>query len=166
MIALDTGGSVLTVGWFLQPIIILSLYSFWAYNHASALDTGGFESKSMSVEFACYVQTVIVFYKFYEFFCRWYSLMNWPCYKTLFQITQHANFRNLNRVIFTQWKHLEFWVHAFWYCFKAIKKYTFLFDEIGSHFRKPKLLWNTLITDTGRYQSLVILFRSSVVTLT
>ena len=35
------------------------------------------------------------------------------------------NFRNLNRVIFIQRKHLKSQVNAFWYCFKVIKRYTF-----------------------------------------
>ena len=38
---------------------------------------------------------------------------------------QHDNFRNLNRMIFTYWKHLESRVNAFWYCFSIIKRYTF-----------------------------------------
>ena len=38
---------------------------------------------------------------------------------------EHSNFRNLNRVIFTRWKHLESRVNAFQYCFKVIKQYTF-----------------------------------------
>ena len=38
---------------------------------------------------------------------------------------QHDNFWNLNRVIFTHWKHLESRVNAFWYCFLVIKRYTF-----------------------------------------
>ena len=29
----------------------------------------------------------------------------------LFQLMQSGNFRNLNRVIFTKWKHLETWVN-------------------------------------------------------
>ena len=37
----------------------------------------------------------------------------------------HENFRILNRVIFTHWKHLESQVIAFWYCFPVIKQYTF-----------------------------------------
>ena len=54
-----------------------------------------------------YVKTIIVFlYKFY-FFCRRHSLMNWPCYNNLFKIIQHGIFRDLNRVIFTQWKLLK-----------------------------------------------------------
>ena len=38
---------------------------------------------------------------------------------------QHDNFRNLNRVIFTYWKYLEFRANAFWYYFPVIKQYTF-----------------------------------------
>ena len=69
----------------------------------------------MSVELICYIKTIIVFYKFYDFFCRRHSLMNRSCYNNLFQFMQHDNFRNLNRVIFTHWKHLESLVNAFWY---------------------------------------------------
>ena len=38
---------------------------------------------------------------------------------------QHENFQNLNRLIFTYWKHLQSRVNAFWYCFPVIKRYTF-----------------------------------------
>ena len=38
---------------------------------------------------------------------------------------QHDNFWNLNRVIFTHWKHLESQVKGFWYWFPVIKRYTF-----------------------------------------
>ena len=41
----------------------------------------------------------LLFYEFYDFSCRRYSLMNRPCYNNLFQFMQHDNFRNLNRVI-------------------------------------------------------------------
>ena len=67
-----------------------------------------FESRWMSVELICYVKTIIiVFYKFYGFFGRQHSLMNRPCYNNLFQFMQLDNFRNLNRVILTYWKHLD-----------------------------------------------------------
>ena len=47
-----------------------------------------FESRGMSVDLIRYVKTIIVFfYKFYNFFCRQYSLMNGPCYKTTFTCT-------------------------------------------------------------------------------
>ena len=54
---------------------------------------------------------------FYDFFCRWHSLMNRPCYNNLFQ------FSAFNRVSFTHWKHLEPRVNVFWYCFSVIKRY-------------------------------------------
>ena len=60
----------------------------------------------------------LFFYKFYDFFCRQHSLMNQPRYNNLFRFMQHSNFRNLYRVIFTHWKHLEPWVNAFWYAFQ------------------------------------------------
>ena len=34
----------------------------------------------------------LFFYKFFDFFCRWHSLMNRPCYNNLFQFMQHDNF--------------------------------------------------------------------------
>ena len=49
---------------------------------------------------------------------------------------QHDNFRNLNRVVSTQSKHLESRVNAFWYCFQKLNDVPFTIDEIGSYFRK------------------------------
>ena len=37
----------------------------------------------MSIEIAFYVKTVIVFYKFQDFFFKQHSLMNQPCYDNL-----------------------------------------------------------------------------------
>ena len=37
-----------------------------------------------------------------------------PNYDNLFEMMQHNNIRNLSRAIFTQWKHLEPRVNAFW----------------------------------------------------
>ena len=55
--------------------------------------------------------------KFCDFFCGRHSLINRPCYNNFWN-----NFWNLNRVTFTQWKHLESrvikWV-------KVIKRCTF-----------------------------------------
>ena len=73
----------------------------------------------------CYVKSIIVFYKFYDLFCRRYSLMNRPCHNNLFQFMQYDNFRNLNRVIFIYWKHLEYRANAFWYLLSVIKRYAF-----------------------------------------
>ena len=47
----------------------------------------------------------------------WYSLINWPSYNNLLLIMQLDNIRNLNRLVFTQWKHLEPRLNAFWFCF-------------------------------------------------
>ena len=55
----------------------------------------------MSVDLICYDKSIIVFYKFCDFFCRRHSLMSQPSYNNLFQFMQHDNFRNLNKVIFT-----------------------------------------------------------------
>ena len=84
-----------------------------------------FESWWMSVELVCYVKTkLLLFYKLY-FFIRQHSLMNRPFYNISFQVMQHGKFRNLNSGNFSHWKHLEFWVNVFWYCFKVFKRYTF-----------------------------------------
>ena len=60
--------------------------------------------KDLEVE-ECHVKTIIVFFnKFYDFFGRPHSLMNepWCRHNNIFEIMQYSNFRNLNRVIFTQ----------------------------------------------------------------
>ena len=67
------------------------------------------------------LKQLLFLYKFYDFFCRWHSLMN----RHIVQIMQHDNIRNLTSVFFIQWKHLDPRVNAFWYCFKVIKRYTF-----------------------------------------
>ena len=75
---------------------------------------------------------------------------------------QHDNVRNLNRVNFSHWKHKQSRVNAFWYWFPVIKRYISLFDEIDSHSKKSEMLQ---LFDIWRYQSLVMLFFSSVVIL-
>ena len=82
-----------------------------------------FETRWISVELIYYVKTIIVFHNFYNFFWWQHSLKNQPCYNNLFQIMQYKNFLKLNGMVFT----LESRVSAFWYCFKAIKQYTFLY---------------------------------------
>ena len=81
---------------------------------------------------------------------------------------QHNNFRNLNRVIFTHWKHPEFRVsNAFWYCFSVIKLYTFHYLMKSAPIPGNQSSFKILqLLDIWRYQSLVILFFSSVVILT
>ena len=120
------------------------------------------EKKYMDVSLICYVQIIIIFYKFCYFFCRRHSLMNQPCYNNLLQTMQHHNFRNLNRVIFTNWKQLESRVNAFWYCFPVIKQYILLSDEIGSIPRNQSSFEILQLFDIWRYQSLLILFLSFV----
>ena len=106
----------------------------------------GFESRCMSVELICYVKSIIVFfYKFYNFFCRRYSLMNRPCHNNLFQFMQHDNFRNLNRVIFIYWKHLECRANAFWYLLSVIKRYAFPYFMKSVPIPKTGLFWNIAI---------------------
>ena len=108
----------------------------------------------------------LLFYEFYDFSCRRYSLMNRPCYNNLFQFMQHDNFRNLNRVISIHWIHLESWVKAFWYCFRVIKKYTFHYLKNSIPIRGNQSSFKILqLFDIWRYQSLVILFFSCVVIL-
>ena len=108
----------------------------------------------------------LLFYEFYDFSCRRYSLMNRPCYNNLFQFMQHDNFRNLNRIISIHWIHLESWVKAFWYCFRVIKKYTFHYLKNSVPIRGNQSSFKILqLFDTWRYQSLVILFFSCVVIL-
>ena len=108
----------------------------------------------------------LLFYEFYDFSCRRYSLMNRPCYNNLFQFMQHDNFRNLNRVISIHWIHLESWVKAFWYCFRVIKKYTFHYLKNSVPIRGNQSSFKILqLFDIWRYQSLMILFFSCVVIL-
>ena len=117
-----------------------------------------FGSRCMSVELICYVKTIIVFYKFYDFFCMRHSLMNRPSYSNSFQFIQHNNFRNLNRVIFTHWKHLESRVNVFWYCFPVIKRYTFHYLMKSAPIPGNQSSLEILrLFDIWCYQSLVIL---------
>ena len=86
-----------------------------------------FESRWMSIELIYYLcqNNYCFFINFTTSFVGgilWWTKQ--PCYNNLFQFMQHDNFRNLNRVTFACWKHLEFRVNAFW-CFPVIKRYTF-----------------------------------------
>ena len=126
----------------------------------------GFESRWMSVELIRYVKTIIVFYKIYDFFCRRHSLMNQPCHNNLFLFMQYDNLRNLNRVIFTHLKHLETRVSAFWYCFPVIKRYTFHNSRKSAPIQGKESSFDIFqLFDIWRYQSLVILFFSSILIL-
>ena len=40
------------------------------------------------------LKQLLLFHKFYDFFCTRHALMKRPCYNNLFQITQHNNFQN------------------------------------------------------------------------
>ena len=82
---------------------------FETYSESNDLNVDGCQSDLY------FMLKPLFFKKFCKFFCRLHSLMNRPCYNNLFQIIKH-NFRNLNRVICTQWKHLESRVNAYWYC--------------------------------------------------
>ena len=126
----------------------------------------GFGSRWISVKLYVMLKQFLLFYEFYDFSCRRYSLMNRPCYNNLFQFMQHDNFRNLNRVISIHWIHLESWVKAFWYCFRVIKKYTFHYLKNSVPIRGNQSSFKILqLFDIWRYQSLVILFFSCVVIL-
>ena len=105
------------------------------------------------------------FHKFCGSFWRRHSLMNQPYYNNLFQIIH--NFWNLNRVTFTQWKHLASRINGFWYCFKVIKQYAFhhLMKLVPFPGSKPEPFWNMQLFDTWCYQTFMILFFSSFVTL-
>ena len=113
-----------------------------------------------------WLKQLFFFSKFYDFFCMRRFLMNRPCYNNLFQFKQLNNFQNLNRVIFTHWKHLESRINVFWYCFPVIKRYTFHYlmksAPIPRNQSSLEILW---LLDIWRYQSLVILFFNSVVIL-
>ena len=110
----------------------------------------------MNLEVACYVKTIIVFYKFYDIFCSRHSLMNRLCYNNLFQFIQHDNFRILNRVVFTHWKHLQI-RNAFWYCFPVIQRYTIHYLMKSTSIARNQSSFEILqLLDIWRYQSLVI----------
>ena len=71
---------------------------------------------------------------------------------------QHGNFRKLNRVIFTDWKHLESRVNAFWYLFSVIKRYAFhYFMKLVTIPGNQSSFEILQLVDTWRYQSLVML---------
>ena len=79
---------------------------------------------------------------------------------------QHDNLGNLNRVIFTHWKHLKSRVSAFWNCFPVIKRYIFHYLMKSAPILGNQSSFEVFeLFDIWRYQSLVILFFSSVVIL-
>ena len=79
---------------------------------------------------------------------------------------QHNNFQNINRVIFTHWKHLKSRVNAFWYCFPVIKRYTFHSLIKSAPMPGNQISFEILqLFDLWGYQSLVILFFSYVMIL-
>ena len=104
-------------------------------------------------------QLLFFFCKFYDFFCRRHSLMNRPCYNNLFQIRQHDNFRNVNRVFLISENNLEFRVNGIWYCFKVIKQCAFHYLMKSVPITGKLSSFEILhLFDTLHYQSLVILF--------
>ena len=79
---------------------------------------------------------------------------------------QDDNFRNLSRVTFTHWKGLESRVSSFRSCFLVIKRYTFYYMMKSAPIPGNQSSFEILqLFDIWRYQSLVILFYSSVVIL-
>ena len=87
----------------------------------------------MDVSLTCMFSSKNYLYKFYDFFCRQHSLTNRPTYNDLFHIMQHDNIGNINNVIFTQWKHLEFRVNVFWYYLNVTGRYTFHCNKARTH---------------------------------
>ena len=114
------------------------------------------------------LKQLLLFYKFFDFFCRQHSQMSQPCWNNLFQFMQHNNFWNLNALNCTHWKHLESRVNAIWYCFRVIKwSFTICrnrlpFQEIREYSER---FWSITIAWIWRYQSLVILCFISVAIL-
>ena len=87
----------------------------------------------MDVSLTCMFSEKNYLYKFYDFFYRQHSLTNGPTYNDLFHIMQNDNIRNINNVIFTQWKHLEFRVNGFWCCLNVIGRYAFHSNKSRTH---------------------------------
>ena len=86
----------------------------------------GFETRWISFGLVCYAKTIKATIQISCTTSFIDSILWWTdVYNNLFQIMQQDNFRNLIRVVFTQWKHLESRVNLFWYCLKVIKQYTF-----------------------------------------
>ena len=108
-----------------------------------------FGSRWMSVELICYVKTIFL-YKFYDFFCCRYSLMNRSCYNNLFQFMQHDDFRNLNWVIFND----------FWNCFLQSNDipFTIRWNRLPFQETRALLKYCNWLVYVWRYQSLVIWF--------
>ena len=88
--------------WYFDPLRSLQ-FSSWVYSMLYQ----GFERRWMLVELICYIKTIYCFLKNFKIFFRRHFLMNRPWNNDSFEFMQHDNFRNLNTVIFTHWKHLE-----------------------------------------------------------
>ena len=79
---------------------------------------------------------------------------------------EHDHFRNLIRIIFTYWKHLESRVNVFWYWFSVIKRYTFHYITKSATIPGNQGSFEILkLSNIWRYQSLVTLFFSSIAIL-
>ena len=78
---------------------------------------------------------------------------------------QNDNFWNLNWVIFTDWKHLQSRVNAFWYCFPKIKRFIFHYFMKSALIPGNQSSFEILqLSDVWRYQrSVVLFFRSAVI---
>ena len=93
----------------------------------------------------------------------WWTDRNIIIYSNLWNTT---TFETLKKLILTHWKHLESWVNAFWCCFPVIKRYTFHYLMKSTSIPGNQSSFEILqLFDIWRYQSLVILFLSSVVIL-
>ena len=71
-----------------KMMFLLQNLNYWKGHIVLNCSYQGYEIRWISVELTCYVKTIIVFYKFYDFFFKQQSLMDRPCYNNLFQITQ------------------------------------------------------------------------------
>ena len=79
---------------------------------------------------------------------------------------ERDNFRNLIRIIFTYWKHLESRVNVFWYWFSVIKRYTFHYIIKSATIPGNQGFFKILqLSNIWRYQSSLTLFFSSIAIL-
>ena len=79
---------------------------------------------------------------------------------------ERDNFRNLIRIIFTYWKHLESRVNVFWYWFSVIKRYTFHYIKKSATIPGNQGSFKILqLSNIWRYQSSLTLFFSSIAIL-
>ena len=139
----------------------------------------GFERRLMSVELIFYVKTQLIentfFYElrlkqlllfFINFTTSFVGGILWWTDRVMIIYSNLCNTTNLNRVIFTHWKHLQSWVNALWYYFQVIKRYDLHYlMKLPLTPRNQSFFEILQLFNIWCYQSLVILFFSSVVIL-